>query len=90
MKKTYDIKWQNDLVNQIPAYTAFAFEGNVNDLQPVLVGEKYEYLPMMQSIDEIPLTIILQQADMCASFMMEEKIDQKVVNLIIDYYFLNN
>jgi hypothetical protein len=37
---------------------------------------------MMQSLDEIPLTIILQQADMAASFMMEEKIDQKVVNLI--------
>lgn len=43
---------------------------------------KYEYVPMMQSLDEIPLTIILQQADMAASFMMEEKIDQKVVNLI--------
>lgn len=45
-------------------------------------GNKYEYLPMMQSIETIPLTIILQQADMAASFMMEEKVDQKVVNLI--------
>ena len=53
MKKTYDIKWQNDLVNQIPAYTAFAFEGNVNDLQPVLVGEKYEYLPMSECIAKL-------------------------------------
>ena len=53
MKKTYEIKWQNDLVNQMPAYTAFAFEGNVNDLQPVLVGEKYEYLPMSECIAKL-------------------------------------
>ena len=42
----------------------------------------YEFKPMMQSIETIPLTLILAQADMAASFMMEEKIDQKVVNAI--------
>lgn len=53
MKKHFNIKWQNDLVNQISAYTAFAFEGNVNDLQPVLVGDKYQYLPMNECIAEL-------------------------------------
>jgi hypothetical protein len=43
---------------------------------------KYEYVPMLQSLHEIPLSISLQQADMAASFILEEKIDQKVVNLI--------
>ena len=43
---------------------------------------KYENKPMMQSLQTIPLTIILQQADMAASFMMEAEIDQKEVNRI--------
>ena len=42
----------------------------------------YVYKPMMDSLDRYPLVLIVAQADMAASFMMEQKIDQKVVNLI--------
>lgn len=42
----------------------------------------YCYKPLMQSIETMPIVLIVAQADMAASFMMEEKIDQKVVNLI--------
>lgn len=53
MGKIFDVKWQKDLLDQIPAYTAFAFEGNINDLQPVLVGDKYEYLPTSECIAKL-------------------------------------
>lgn len=42
----------------------------------------YVYKPMMDSVDRYPLVLIVAQADMIASFMMEEKIDQKIVNQI--------
>ena len=42
----------------------------------------YEYKSLMQAVETMPLVLIVAQADMAASFMMEEKIDQKVVNRI--------
>lgn len=42
----------------------------------------YEYKSLMSALETFPLTLIVAQSDMAASFMMEEKIDQKVVNLI--------
>lgn len=44
--KVFDIKWQKDLLTHVPAFTSFAFEGNVHDLHPVLLDEKYSYLPL--------------------------------------------
>ena len=44
--RVFDIKWQKDLLTHVPAFTAFVFEGNVHDLHPILLGEKYEYLPL--------------------------------------------
>ena len=51
--KVFDIKWQNDLTNHISAFTTFALEGNVNDLQPVKNGDKYEYLPLKECIAQL-------------------------------------
>ena len=42
----------------------------------------YEYKSLMSAVETMPLVLIVSQADMAASFMMEEKIDQKVLNLI--------
>lgn len=53
MDKIFDIKWQKNLANHILAYNTFIFEGNVNDLQPTLVDDKFEYLPLEKSIAEI-------------------------------------
>jgi|GEM_PF-2553948 len=46
----YDIKWENDLKTYIRTFKSFIFEGNVNDLQPVLMEDRYEYLPLKEAI----------------------------------------
>ena len=53
-------------------------------LDPAMSNPSYSYMykPVIQSLETIPLTLIVAQADMAASFMMEEKIDQKMVNRI--------
>ena len=53
MDKVFDIKWQKDLVNHVSAFSTFAFEGNVNDLQPVLINDKYQYLSLPNAIAEL-------------------------------------
>lgn len=45
-------------------------------------GNTYAYKPLMDSLDRYSLVLIVAQADMIASFQMEEKIDQKIVNRI--------
>lgn len=42
----------------------------------------YVYKPLSQALDTIPMTILLSQADMAASFTMEKNVDQKVANFI--------
>ena len=53
MGKVFDIKWQKDLINHISAFTTFAFEGNVNDLQPVPKGDAYEYVALQDCIAKL-------------------------------------
>ena len=53
MDKIFDITWQKNLANHISAYNTFIFEGNVNDLQPTLVDDKFQYLPLEKSIAQI-------------------------------------
>lgn len=42
----------------------------------------YEYKSLMIAVETIPLVLIVAQADMAASFTMEQKVDQKIVNQI--------
>ena len=42
----------------------------------------YDYKQLLQADEQYPLTLIVAQADMVATFMMEQKVDQKTVNQI--------
>ena len=42
----------------------------------------YDYKPLLQADEQYPLTLIVAQADMVATFMMEQIVDQKTVNQI--------
>ena len=73
MDKVFDIKWQKDLVNHISAFSSFAFEGNVNDLQPVLINGKYEYLSLQDCIAN------LLKDRFCVVFYDHKKRGQRVI-----------
>ena len=51
-------------------------------LDPGMSNPSYTYLnkPVLKSLETMPIVLIVAQADMAASFMMEQQIDQKTVN----------
>lgn len=63
---------------------AAAIGHHMCSLDPAMSNPSYSYFykPVIQSLETMPIVLIVAQADMAASFMMEEKIDQKVVNAI--------
>ena len=50
MATTDDMKWEKDLRMYMDTFSSFIFEGNINDLQPVQKGERYEYLTLEEAI----------------------------------------
>ena len=53
MKDGYSIKWINDLKMYSSIVSSFILEGNIHDLHPVEVDEKYLYLPVEQVIAKL-------------------------------------
>ena len=53
MENGYSIKWINDLKMYSSIVSSFILEGNIHDLHPVEIDEKYQYLPVEQVIAEV-------------------------------------
>ena len=46
----YKLKWENDLKMYINVFNSFILEGNINDLQPTLIGNRYDYVTLKEAI----------------------------------------
>ena len=53
MENGYSIKWINDLKMYSSIVSSFILEGNIHDLHPVEVDNKYLYLPVEQVIAKL-------------------------------------
>ena len=53
MKDGYSIKWINDLKMYSQIVSSFILEGNIHDLHPVEVDDRYLYLPVEQVIAKL-------------------------------------
>lgn len=69
----YDIKWKNDLKMYMSTFNSFILEGNINDLQPVEVGDGFSYFSLEKAIAE------LYSEDYCVVFFDHTKQSGKVI-----------